>query len=118
MGLLDGDLAADIGAALGDVALDVVVTRTPMVPGPNPWDPPTLGTPVNHACKGWDDSYDTDRIDGTVIQVDDRKVVILADSLAIEPALTDAVTVRGSTYTIVSIASDPAHATWTLQARA
>jgi len=41
----------------------------------------------------------------------------LSFSLAITPTLMDIITIRGKTYAIMNVSSDPANATWILQGR-
>ena len=116
MSLLDGDLAADIAEAMDDVAQGCIITR--MLPGDGPPHNPGDPVPDPHACKGYVDDYDLDQIDGTLIQENDRKVVILAASIDIVPKPQMTVTIRGATYTVLRVSADPALATYTLQARA
>jgi hypothetical protein len=48
----------------------------------------------------------------------DLRVVILADTLAVEPTTAGRVVVESKAPAIVEVRSDPAKATWELQARA
>ncbi len=52
----------------------------------------------------------------------DRKVLILAKSLAVQPVVNSRVTPRigqyaGVQFTVVNVSTDPAAAVWTLQGR-
>lgn len=42
---------------------------------------------------------------------------ILASTLAITPTTSDTVTIRGTTYSIIDVSTDPAQALWVVQAR-
>lgn len=119
--ILDGDLAEAVAAALTDAGVPyaVVVTRTTAgASDPStPWIP---GAPVvtPYACRGWADAYLADEIDGALILASDLKVIVLLPTIAVMPAAGDSVTVRGWQYGVISVQTDPALATATLQARA
>jgi hypothetical protein len=51
------------------------------------------------------------------VQVNDRKVFIVASTLAITPAPGNTTTIGGSTYSIITVQRDPAGACWVLQCR-
>lgn len=119
MSILDGELAAEVTEALADVFLPATVTR--MLPGSTdppyaPWNPGPP-TPQNNACLGIVDDYAAHLRDGTLIQQTDRKVLILANSLAITPTTEDTCTIRGATGAIIRVSADPALATYELQVR-
>ncbi len=121
MSALD-DIAANITFDLqaADIPGAVVITRSEVDPDcPTPWDPSSCDTvDVDHACQGWRDEYAQHDINGTIIAVGDVRVFILASTLDITPVTTDRVTVGGKVYSIISVATDPAGALWTLQCRA
>lgn len=120
MSILEGDLAEAVTAALTDAGVPYSVTVTRTVPGePDPETPWIPGEPVitPYACQGWVDAYTAEDIDGTVILSTDVKVIVLLQTLAITPKVGDDVTVRGSTYGVISVQTDPALATATLQVR-
>lgn len=115
MSILDGALAEQITDALTafDIPRSAVVT-TQEVSGP-PWEP--VITDVPHSCSGWVDTYEAaERVDSD-IQVNDRKVFIVASTLAITPVAGNTVTIGGATYSIIRVERDPAGACWVLQAR-
>lgn len=120
MSILEGELAQTITDALldADIPYTVTINRTePGAPDPEtPWIPgdPTL---VAYECMGFTEQFSADYISGGLVQADDVRVVILATTLAISPALSDTVTVRGQTLAIIRISPDPALATIALQAR-
>ena len=115
MSILDGYLADQLTDALtaADIPMACVVT-VQETSGPD-YDP-TI-TYVPYACSGWVDTYSTlDHVDSAVL-VNDRKIFIVASSLAITPAPPNTVTIAGTTYTVISVERDPAGACWVLQAR-
>ena len=115
--ILEGELAETISEALidADIPYDVVVTRE--VPGDGPAYDPGPSTYTDYSCKGFTEAFDADYISGGLVQSNDLKVVILAPTLEITLELSDRVTVRGKTYSIINIAPDPALATIALQVR-
>ncbi len=121
LSLLEGELAATISEALIDADIPYDVTITRIVPGvPNPETPwiPADPTVTNYGCKGFTETFSADYISGGLVEANDLKVVVLLPTLAIAPELSDLVTVRGQTYTIITITPDPALATIALQVRA
>jgi len=121
MSLLEGELADIINDALEGADLPFDLTLTREVPGSteppySPWNPgpPTTAT---HACRGFVDDYRADQRDGTLIHLNDRKIVILAPSIAVTPVPGDKLTARGQTYTVVTVQADPALATFICQVR-
>ena len=121
MSILEGELAETISSALMDAGIPYGVTLTragETVPGPNPWDPPVVTPPQVFEAKGFVETYSDMLVSAGVVQALDRKIVVLAPTLNTTPELTDTVTVRGQSFTIVNISFDPALATIELQARA
>lgn len=114
---LEGPIRRTIGKALKSTFYAAKITRTTSVPGENPWDPPSETITTDYPCRGFVDSYSDFYLANSLINSGDVKVVILTDSLAITPALSDTVTIRGKTYSIINISPDPALATYTIQAR-
>jgi len=116
--ILDGELAELIFDALesADVPYDLMLIRS--VPGNGPPHNPGPPTTQTHGCRGFVDDYRADQRDGTIIQVNDRKIVILAPSLSVAPAPQDKITARGANYTVISVQADPALAGYTCQVRA
>lgn len=114
---LEGAIAKKIGAAFANIFYACTVTReTPGVGGTaqDPADP----VQTHYTCKGIVEDWRADQIDGTLIQVGDRKVIILATSLAIVPKPGDKVTIRAETFSVMPpVRQDPAGATFELIAR-
>lgn len=122
--LLTGGLAKTIGGAMQSIFLDATLTTVTATDGPNDWTP---GEPVtvDHACKGIHDNWSSSLLAGGLVAVDDRKLLILADSLPVTPKAGDLITIRGEQFTIVpegagqpSVSTDPAKAVWICRARA
>jgi hypothetical protein len=119
MSILSGELAETIGDALidADIPFDVVVTRSTPGEGGEPWDPaPAVLT--DYPCKGYVDTYSEAYLSGGLVESGDVKVVIIANTLAIEPSVGDSVTARAKTYYVLNVSADPALALYELQARA
>lgn len=115
---LEGAIAAKIGSAFASTFYACTVTRT--VPGePDPSTPWIPGAPVatGYACKGIVDSYSDFAIANSLVDAQDRKVLILATSLSITPTDTDKVTIRGNEYQILEVKTDPARAVWELRCK-
>ena len=72
---------------------------------------------TRHACRGWVESFSRFEVERSLVRATDRKVVVLADTLAVQPNETGRVVVDGETLSVVSVRSDPARATWEIQAR-
>jgi hypothetical protein len=117
--LLSGSLAAVIHKATKGLFLNATLTRDVAgTPSPDTEDfDPVAPTEVEYDCKAIHESYaERYRLDGPVKQ-SDRKVLILAQSLAVTPIEGDLITIRSETFTIIEISSDPALACWECKAR-
>jgi hypothetical protein len=113
--ILEGALAQTIGKAMAGTFYAATVTR--LTPGAGPSHDPGEPTETDYTCKAIVDTYKAWERVGTTIQANDRKVLVLATSLDIVPKPGDTVTIRGATYTVVDVGSDPALATYKLQVR-
>ncbi len=118
--VLESALKKTIGKAFKTLFLDATLyrdTEPSISPAPDPFDPGEPTT-TEYACKAIHDEYaERFRLEGTV-QAGDRKILILADSLDIEPAANDRIEIRGQTFSIIDVMTDPAKAVWTCRARA
>lgn len=116
---LDGSLAATIGKSFNKLFLDATLERdVPQdSPAPEPGNPPVTIT-VQYACKGITEEFSDFYKLQSLVQANERKILILAASLSTEPKAGDRVTIRGAKYTVVSVGTDPAKATWELRATA
>lgn len=120
MSILDGELADTIADALADadIPIDVTVTREEEIgPGENPWDPPITG-PVNYSCKGFVDTFGEFYAAAGLVEAGDAKIVIVAKTLSIVPAIGNTVTARSKTWMILNVSADPALALYELHGRA
>lgn len=77
------------------------------------------GTPVSKACKVLVEDYSDFRRQALGIPANDRKIIVLADSIAdgAVPAPGYTITAEGRDWSVISVARDPAAATYELQAR-
>ncbi|MCP8895345.1 hypothetical protein KYK29_10405 [Shinella daejeonensis] len=123
MSLLEGELAEIIGDALvaADIPYDMTIPRLHQEPPPDDWPswqewlaPITV---VEHEFQGFIDTYDARLIAAGVVNVGDVKIVIIQQGMPFRPDLTDTITARGATYTILDIAEDPARATLEVRAK-
>ena len=113
---LAGSLAATIGRAMSFLFLDATLARDVAGTITDPADPP-VPTEVTYTCKAIVETYDERfRLDGTV-KSNERKMLILASTLAVTPAPNDRITIRGQSYTVIDAMTDPALATWELKVR-
>lgn len=101
------DLAAEVaaalreaGAAVGDGALLATLTRTPQKV--NPWDA-APADPTTHSVAVVVAAYSTGQVDGTLIQAQDRRVLI--EAAGVSPAAHDMLTIGGVVYNIITVAT-------------
>jgi hypothetical protein len=115
LSVLDSELAD----ALTDALVSADIPQSASIARDTPSGPPYAPeiTTTNHACSGWVDEYSTIEHALSGIDVNDRKVYILANSLDITPRPNDRVSINNSTYTVIAVAKDAASAAWVLQAR-
>src|SRR6185369_14719456 len=106
---LSGSLAAQIYAGMKNLFLDA--TYTVDVPGTivDPADPPAP-TPTDYPCLAIVETYSDYFSKGGLVLDGDRKVLILANSLAVRPVVNSRITVSGTQFTTVSVGTDPATA--------
>lgn len=116
--LLEGALAAMIHSAMRGLFIDATLTRTTLTGATEGWNPSTgTSSTTAYACKAIVEAYTEREREAELIQANDRRVLVLAGSLAVTPQTSDSITVRGATYEIVAVETDPAEAVWVLQAR-
>lgn len=121
MSILEGEFADEIASALEAASLpfDLTLSRDVVQdsPAPEPGEPPVIVT-VNYPCRGFVDDFDASWRAGSLIQAGDVRVIIIANSIDIEPVAGDRITVRGKTYAAITVQADAAVATWQIQASA
>lgn len=113
-------VAGQIHSAFKNVFYDGTLTRysTPATsPDFDPADPPPP-TEDDYTCRALITKYtDRMRLDG-LVDIKDRKVLILANSLSVSPVQSDKVTVRGVSFRLSDdIEIDPALACWVCRGR-
>ena len=120
---LSGSLAKSIGKAFKSTFLDAVLTRDNATAGGTPYDPSPTSA-ATYPCKAIFAQWSDYIVAGGLVKGADRKILILATSLAIVPDIGDRVTIDGVTLTIYSegegraaVTTDPAKAIWTARAR-
>jgi hypothetical protein len=119
MGLLDGGIKKIIGNAAAGIFLDFTIIRKESVLSVNPWEAPVT-TSTSYACKGIVSKFKQYEIDGENVKINDKKIVLLAEGLAITPELGDLIQVPNDTrkYEVVGMVTrDPAGATITAHCR-
>lgn len=110
---LEGAIARQVGAAFKSLFMPATLTRASVPDSPDyePFDPP-IEVFVEYPCNAIVEAYsDKFRMDG-LVAANERKVLILAASVAVRPQPHDRVTIRGITFTISEVNSDPAEAIW------
>lgn len=111
---LAGSLAAQIYKGMKDLFLDATYTVDVPAVIVDPADP-AAPTPTDYGCKAMVEKYSDYFTKQGLVQDGDRKVLILANSLAIKPVANSRVTIQGITFTILKVDTDPATAVWELQ---
>ena len=121
--ILQGALAATIGRAFANLFFPATLARDGVASGPN-FDP-TFGPTLSWPCKAIFDEWGSFTLAQGLVSGTDRKVLILATSLATVPQGGDRITLDGATLEVYSggegqpgVSTDPAKAVWTLRARA
>lgn len=108
---LEGALAAQIYAGMRNLFLDATYTVDVPNTGSDPADPPAP-TPTDYPCKSMVEKYSDYYTKNGLVQDGDRKVLILANSLSVQPVANARLTIRGITFTLTKIETDPAQAVW------
>ena len=128
MSILD-DVAGIIADAAGDLVFkDATLTRPTKVAGATAYDPPASTGTATYTCKALRDTFGSTWLAGGLVAAEEVKIIILADTLSVEPQPGDKITIQGETYTIVpmsvgfgqgikAVGADPATATWECRAK-
>ncbi len=102
---LTGELAVDIADALSDIFLDATLTRGATA----------------YPCKAIFNTWQRYPGPGGALTAPDCTILVLAATLAVQPAAGDAIQLQGESYVVFSgvdakgaVSTDPARATWTL----
>lgn len=116
------DVAALVNSQIAPGLLDLTLTKvTPGTRTPGQLTAGTNPTTTTHTGKGIIEDFKTREIDGTLILVGDKSVLLVTESLT--PAATpdggDRLAIEGDEYSVVRILErDPAGATYKLHVRA
>lgn len=72
---------------------------------------------ADHAIKGLRVEYELDYRVRTGIPATDVQIIVLREGVTAAPSTDSRITIQGGTYSVIAVATDPADATFTLQAR-
>lgn len=114
---LQGMIARAINNGMRGLFYDAVLTRTtPSVDPSQPWVQ-LDSTTTEYTCKAIVEQYSNYQIANGLVDVDDRKILILVNSLDVEPVIsTDTITILGMIYQLISpVKTDPARAVWEIR---
>lgn len=113
-----GPIAAKIGAAFASTFYPATLSRSAREAalGAPSWDV-TEETVTDYTCLAIVDTYTNYQKVNGIVSAEDRKVLVLATSLAVRPLPLDRVTINGSVYTVHEVSTDPATAVWELRSR-
>jgi hypothetical protein len=113
---LESALATQIYKGMKNLFLDATLTRDVAGTITDPADPPAP-TATPYACKAIVETYSDYFRQNGMVDAKDRKVLILADSLTVQPVPNDRVTISGITFTVMEVGTDPATAVWECKGR-
>lgn len=104
-------LPATINSAFKNLFYDAVMIVEVLQDSPDPADPlPPIQTP--YPCKAIVQAYSDYFRKSGLVSAKDRKVLILANSVAVKPTPGMRVTIQNVTFTIQDVSTDPATAVW------
>ena len=124
--VLDG-IPGIIAGALGTTVFRAAtLTRKTALPGSDVFDPATgSASVVTYPCRALHDTWSAYYFAGGLVSIGERKLMILAATLATTPLSGDTLTIGKDTLTIVSsgsgqpaVQTDPAESVWVARARA
>lgn len=124
--IFGADIAGAIFEAMGADLLPATLTR----PIHGARDPANLtagltvygaGDPqsASYPCRGFSDDYADGQVDGTLIMLGDRKILLLGKSLpdTVDPLPGDLIAIEGASWRVIAVKRDPAGATFECQVR-
>lgn len=116
MSILDS-LPATINSAFKNLFYDAVLTVDVPQDSPDPADP-LPPVPTDYPAKAYVEKYSAYYLANSLVQASDRKVIVLAKSLAIEPVNGARITVQGVTFTIIAYDDGGSNkSVWEIQGR-
>lgn len=89
------DLLAEYGA-------EAVIQRKTTIDAQAPWEVSETAT-QEYPCKAVVSNYNESVLNGSAIKQGDKKIIVAASGLTIEPAVTDVIVCSGIAYNIVSV---------------
>ena len=115
------DISGLVNANIGPGVNDATLTKT--IPGtrtPGQLSGGTQPTTTPHACKGFVDILNKNRLEGSLVRDTDVLVALVGDSIADGqvPAAGDRVTILSVEYNIIEVTVDPALAVYNCIGRA
>lgn len=119
MGLLDGGIKKIVGNALTGIFLDFTIIQKSYTTPTNPWESGTESE-TETACKAIVTKFKYYEIDGEKVRAEDRKIIILAQDLAVIPKDGDYIKANTDSrrYLVIGdVKKDPAGATYIVQGR-
>lgn len=117
------DIAQEVADGFSGQLLAVTLTRQPISDYDSVADEEIKPSPTTYTSEGVVEQYDSRMITEGLVQRNDRKITILAKPLGTTPQPgdqdnePDQVTIKGETFTVISVEKDPADATYTVQGR-
>lgn len=120
--LLRGGLKATIGMALTGLFRDATLERDGTSTSNSPdvdaadWAPIVTGT-TQYTCKAIYESYSNYSHANNLVDINDRKVLVLASTLSTTPIPGDRVIIDSLTFDVEQVDTDPANAVWQLKAK-
>ncbi len=114
MGLLDGDIASIVDAAVSPLLLSAAFHSIALT------DDGAGGYTEVEAvstCKAFTDTYSDFKVLSGAAQPGDYKIVVVQNTLTPTPKVADKITIESRKYKITEIAEDPASATWEFRCR-
>lgn len=115
MSLLD-DIRAEIGAAFSDPSIFFSAATLTRHTGGGGWDGGSAVVAA-HPCMAMVEAYSDHLRAVADIPGTDVKLMIVGTSVSVDPIKGDTVTLGGRDYGLIHVATDPARAMWTCQAR-
>lgn len=122
--LLTGGMKAIIGSAFASIFRSATLERDVMsstsTSSPDEDTPewaPSVASTIVFTCKAIYETYSTYARANNLVQVNDRKVLVLAASLSTTPVIGDRMIIDGITFDVMDVVTDPANAVWEIQGR-
>ena len=113
MPLLNGQLSAVLNRAFAGIYLPATLHVSGS--GYDEAGNPTAGTDTDYDCRAMiDDISEVARAQAGYTERE-RRIMVLADSVAVVPTTNDSITVKGERYAIMGVNSDPAESYYSMR---